>query len=63
MYFVLMHSDERKGGQWLRLGDLAAHEVIVVHCPCGRSVEYPPGLLQRRPWSYSAISRCKIVLN
>jgi hypothetical protein len=33
---------------WLWLGDLAAHEVIVVRCPCERSVEFPPGLLQRR---------------
>jgi hypothetical protein len=32
----------------LRLGDLAAHEVIVVRCGCGRSVEFPPGFLQRR---------------
>ena len=29
-------------------GDLAAHEVIVVRCGCGRSVEYPRGFLQRR---------------
>ena len=32
----------------MRLGDLAAHEVIVVHCACERSVEFPPGFLQRR---------------
>ena len=36
-----MKSDEKKG-------DLAAHEVIVVRCPCERSVEFPPGFLQRR---------------
>ena len=47
-YFVLMSPDETKGDRWLRLGDLAAHEVIMVRCPCGRSVEYPPGFLQRR---------------
>ena len=29
-------------------GDLAPHEVIVVRCPCGRSVEYHKGFLQRR---------------
>jgi len=27
---------------------LAPHEVLVVRCPCGRSVEYFPGFLQRR---------------
>jgi hypothetical protein len=27
---------------------LAAHGVIVVGCPCGRSVEYHKGFLQRR---------------
>ena len=47
-YFVLMELEERKGDWWLRLGDLAAHEVIVVRCPCERSVEFPPGFLQRR---------------
>jgi hypothetical protein len=46
--FVLMESEEKKGDRWLRLGDLAAHEVIVVRCACGRSVEYHPGFLQRR---------------
>jgi len=25
-----MESEEKKGDRWLRLGDLAAHEVIVV---------------------------------
>ncbi len=43
-----MESEEKKGDRWLRLGDLAPHEVIVVRCPCGRSVEFPPGFLQRR---------------
>ena len=43
-----MESEEKKGDRWLRLGDLAAHEVIVVRCPCGRSVEYHKGFLQRR---------------
>ena len=43
-----MESEETKGDRWLRLGDLAAHEVVVVRCPCGRSVEYFPGFLQRR---------------
>ena len=43
-----MELDEKKGDRWLRLGDLAPHEVIVVHCPCGRSVEYHKGFLQRR---------------
>lgn len=43
-----MREDDKSGDRWLRLGDLAAHEVIVVRCPCGRSVEYPPGYLQRR---------------
>ena len=47
-YFVLMESEEKKGDRWLRLGDLAPHEVIVVRCPCGRSVEYHKGFLQRR---------------
>ena len=48
MYFVLMESEDKKGDWWLRLGDLANHEVVVVRCPCERSVEFPPGLLQRR---------------
>ena len=43
-----MDSEDKKGDRWLRLGDLAPHEVIVVRCPCGRSVEYFPGFLQRR---------------
>ena len=43
-----MSLDETKGDRWLRLGELAAHEVIVVRCPCERSVEYHPGFLQRR---------------
>ncbi len=43
-----MGSDEKRGDRWLRLGDLAPHEVIVVRCPCGRSVEYHKGFLQRR---------------
>ncbi len=43
-----MESEDKKGDRWLRLGDLAPHEVIVVRCPCGRSVEYFPGFLQRR---------------
>ena len=43
-----MESEEKKGDRWLRLGDLAPHEVIVVRCPCGRDVEFPPGFLQRR---------------
>ena len=43
-----MESEEKKGDRWLRLGDLAPHEVIVVRCPCGRSVEYHKGYLQRR---------------
>jgi hypothetical protein len=47
-YFVLMESEEKKGDRWLRLGDLAPHEVLVVRCPCGRSVEYHKGFLQRR---------------
>ena len=47
-YFVLMEWEEKKGDRWLRLGDLAPHEVIVVSCPCGRSVEYHKGFLQRR---------------
>jgi hypothetical protein len=47
-YFVLMESQERKGDRWLRLGDLAPHEVIVVRCPCGRNTEYRRGYLQRR---------------
>ena len=33
----------KKGDRWLRLGDVARNEVIVVRCPCGRSVEYHPG--------------------
>jgi hypothetical protein len=36
------------GDRWLRLGDLAPHDVIVVHCSCGLSVEYHKGFLQRR---------------
>jgi hypothetical protein len=47
-YFVLMESEEKKGDRWLRLGDLGPHEVIVVRCPCGRSIEYHKGYLQRR---------------
>src|SRR5271166_4884057 len=43
-----MGMDEKKGDRWLRLGDLARHEVIVIRCGCGRNVEYPPGFLQRR---------------
>jgi len=43
-----MESEEKKGDRWLRLGDLAAHEIIAVRCPCGRGVEFPPGFLQRR---------------
>jgi hypothetical protein len=43
-----MESEEKKGDRWLRLGDLAPHEVIVVRCPCGRSVEYHKGFLQSR---------------
>jgi hypothetical protein len=43
-----MESGEKKGDRWLRLGDLAPQEVIVVHCRCGRSVEYHKGFLQRR---------------
>lgn len=31
----------------VRLLDLAAHECVVVYCPCGRIVEYLPGVLQR----------------
>ena len=42
-YFVLMSWEETKGDRWLRLGDLARHEIIVVRCPCERSVEFPPG--------------------
>jgi len=37
-----MGMDEKKGDRWLRLGDLARHEVIVVRCGCERS-EYTPG--------------------
>ena len=47
-YFVLMESEEKSGDRWLRLGDLAPREVIVVRCSCGRSVEYHKGYLQRR---------------
>ena len=43
-----MAMDGKTGDRWLRLGDLATHEVIVVRCERGRSVEYPPGFLQRR---------------
>ena len=32
----------------LRLLDAADHEFIKVSCPCGRIVEYAPGVLQRR---------------
>ena len=45
---VARASEEKKGDRWLRLGDLAPHEVIVVRCSCGRSVEYHKGFLQRR---------------
>ena len=34
------------GGEPARL--CRVHEVIVVCCPCERSVEFPPGFLQRR---------------
>ena len=43
-----MESEEKKGDWWLRLGDLAPHEVIVVRCPRGRNTEYRCGYLQRR---------------
>jgi hypothetical protein len=43
-----MESEEKKGDRWLRLGDLAPHEVIVVRCPCERSAEYHAGFLRRR---------------
>jgi hypothetical protein len=43
-----MESKEKEGDRWLRLGDLVPHEVIVVRCLCGRSVEYHKGFLQRR---------------
>src|SRR3546814_19882442 len=33
----------------VRLLDLEPYEVVIVNCQCGRSVEYPNGLLQRRP--------------
>jgi hypothetical protein len=33
-----MESKEKEGDRWLRLGDLAPHEVIVVRCPCQRRV-------------------------
>src|SRR3546814_11272537 len=32
----------------VRLLDLEPYEVVVVNCQCGRSVESPNGLLQRR---------------
>lgn len=32
----------------MRLFDLADDEAVRVECVCGRSVEYPPSLLQRR---------------
>lgn len=32
----------------IRLFDLAAHEIIVVRCECGRITEYGQGYLQRR---------------
>src|SRR3546814_11183101 len=32
----------------VRLLDLEPYEVVIVNCQCGRSVEYPNGLLQRR---------------
>ena len=32
----------------LRLLDIAEHDFVRVICPCGRIVEYRPGLLQRR---------------
>ncbi len=43
-----MESDETKADRWVRLGDLAPHEAIVVRCPCGRNTEYRCGYLQRR---------------
>ncbi len=46
--FCLTGVGGEKGRRGSRLGDLAAHELIVVHCPCGRSVEYHKGYLQRR---------------
>src|SRR3546814_2700551 len=32
----------------VRLLDLEPYEVVIVNCQCGRCVEYPNGLLQRR---------------
>jgi len=43
-----MSRDEAEGDRWVRLGDLARHEIIVVRSPCERSVEFFPGFLQRR---------------
>jgi hypothetical protein len=40
--------ENQKSDQWLRLGDVAGHEVIVVRCSCGSSVEFPSGYLQRK---------------
>ena len=70
--FVLMELGEKTGDRRLRLGDLAAHEVIVVRCPCGRSLEYRLWSLQRRyrgtnllplPRPTRSYPVCKIVLN
>jgi hypothetical protein len=32
----------------LRLYDVGHHESVAIRCKCGRTVEYPYGLLQRR---------------
>jgi hypothetical protein len=43
-YFVLMCEDGKSGDRWLRLGDVAAHEVIVVHCPAGAASSIRRGI-------------------
>jgi ribosomal protein L34 len=39
--------DDAADPRLLRLLDVVGHEFIKVSCPCGRVVEYAPGLLQR----------------
>jgi len=43
-----MKPNEKKGDRWVGSAIWRPHEVIVVRCPCGRSVEYRKGFLQRR---------------
>ena len=42
-----MINDQEEDPRTLRLLDLAAHDVIIARCECGRIVEFRQGVLQR----------------